>query len=86
MHQKIYIILFLKASYMFRPCWAIFRENTIDTLHPPFERCRIRDTSQTEDEAQGTFALNYTNATIVMNIILPEDGPAGSKHVGDFQE
>jgi hypothetical protein len=25
MHQKN-IILFLKVSYMFRPCWAIFRE------------------------------------------------------------
>jgi hypothetical protein len=29
---KIYIILFLKVSYMFRPCWAIFRENNIDKL------------------------------------------------------
>jgi hypothetical protein len=28
----IYMILFLKISYMFRLCWAIFRENNIDTL------------------------------------------------------
>jgi hypothetical protein len=32
MHQKLYIILFLKISYMFQACWAIFRENNIDTL------------------------------------------------------
>jgi hypothetical protein len=52
---KINIILFLKVSYMFRPCWAIFRG----------------DTSQKEDEAQGTFALNYINATIVYQYYSP---------------
>jgi hypothetical protein len=30
--KKKYIIVFLKVSYMFRRCWAIFRENNIDTL------------------------------------------------------
>jgi hypothetical protein len=43
MHQKIYIILFLKISY----------------------------TSHTEDEAQGTFELNYINATIVYQYHSP---------------
>jgi hypothetical protein len=47
---------------MFRPCLAIFRENNIDTL---------RDTSQTEDETQGTFTLNYINATMVYQCYSP---------------
>jgi hypothetical protein len=49
---------------MFRPCWAIFRENNI-------ERYRVRNTSQTEDEAQGTLELNYINATIVYQYYCP---------------
>jgi hypothetical protein len=33
MHQNIYIYsLFVEVSYMFRPCWAIFRENSFATL------------------------------------------------------
>jgi hypothetical protein len=60
MHQK-YIILFLIVSYMFRPCWAIFREN--NTV--------AGDTTQTEDEAQGTFALNYINVTIEYQYYSP---------------
>jgi hypothetical protein len=43
---------------MFRLYWTIFREININTL-------RVSDTCQTEDEPQGTFALNYINATIV---------------------
>jgi hypothetical protein len=73
MHEKIYIILFLKISYMFRPCWAIFRENNIDTLWLRLYSfiLRLRDTSQMEDEAQGTFELNYINATIVYQYYSP---------------
>jgi hypothetical protein len=49
---------------MFRPWWAIFRENNIDTL-------RVRGTCQTEDEAQGTFAHNYISATILYQYYSP---------------
>jgi hypothetical protein len=77
MHQKIYIILFLKVSYIFRPCRAIFGENNNYTLwlhlysYVRMCRGRVRDASQSEDEAQGTFALNYINATIVYQYYSP---------------
>jgi hypothetical protein len=51
---------------MFRPCWVIFRENSLDTLWLRlYRRWTVHDTSETEDETQGTFTLNCINATIV---------------------
>jgi hypothetical protein len=74
------MILFLKAFYMFRPCWAIFRENNIDTLWLrlysqvgmcPGLHLPVRNTCQTEDEEQGTFPLDCINATIVCQYYSP---------------
>jgi hypothetical protein len=38
--------------------------------------CRLGDTSQTEDEAQGTFSLNCINATIVYQYYSPWRWPS----------
>jgi hypothetical protein len=67
---------------MFRPCWVIFREKTFrrryTRLHYTLKReCAV-------DCALRRFSLNYIVPPSVTTTesFLPEDDPAGSKHVG----
>jgi hypothetical protein len=68
---------------MFRPCWVIFRENSLVTLLDALIQLS-ENAPLLSSSVERCPPLKVS--TSQRRTILPEDDPAGSKHVGGFYE
>jgi hypothetical protein len=86
-HKQMHRVLssILTHSYMFRPCWVIFRENFLLSWSRPGGRDTESSRLQKQRSTQSTAHSHSTikcNLSVTITKSFLEDDPVASKHVG----